>query len=65
VQFQLEPHGRDIPGVPKTLKTGRVLSAVYRVSPSKPSGERQGFALRLMVDPRRRAAQTQDIRATA
>jgi len=66
VQFQLEPQGRDIAGVPDTLKSGRVLSAVYRVKPSKPSGERQGFALRLMVDPRRRrVAPAEDVRATA
>jgi hypothetical protein len=29
------------------------LSAVYRVNPPKPSGARQGLALRLMVDPKR------------
>jgi hypothetical protein len=68
VQFQLETHGRDAQCVPDTLKNGRVLSAVYRVSPPKPAaGDRQGFALRLMIDPRRRATTTPvaEIRATA
>jgi hypothetical protein len=65
VQFQLEAQGREVQGVPDTLKNGRVLSAVYRVSPAKPSDDRQGFALRLMVDPRRRAAPPNEIRATA
>ena len=67
VQFQLEAQGRNIQGVPDALKAGRVLSAVYRVSPPKPSGDRQGFALRLMIDPRRQVATAPpaEIRATA
>lgn len=66
VQFQLESQARDAAGLPATLKSGRVLSAVYRVSPATPSGShRQGFALRLMIDPHRRAAVHTDIRATA
>lgn len=69
VQFQLEAPGRDSDKVPEALKNGRVLSAVYRMSPPQASGARQGFALRLMVDPNRRApiAPTlpQEIRATA
>ncbi len=52
VQFQLE---RDVVDseLPESLRHGRVLSAVYRVSPPNRSGGRQGFALRLMVDPKR------------
>ena len=65
VQFQLESPARESDGLPPTLKNGRVLSAVYRVSPPSPSGARQGLALRLMVDPRRRAAERAEIRATA
>src|SRR5262249_35667112 len=50
VQFQLERDGRES-GLPDSLQQGRVLSAVYRVSP--PSSARpQGLALRLMVDPK-------------
>jgi hypothetical protein len=63
VQFQLEREMRDTDVLPDTLQQGRVLSAVYRVSP--PSGSQpQGLALRLMVDPRRNAVQEQT-RATA
>jgi hypothetical protein len=64
VQFQLEREARDGDALPDALKQGRVLSAVYRVSsptPSKP----QGFALRLMVDPKRRVAAVEAARATA
>ena len=61
VQFQLERDVRDA-GLPDSLQ-GRVLSAVYRVSP--PSGPQlQGLALRLMVDPKRHVAVEQR-RATA
>src|SRR6185503_1935279 len=49
VQFQLD--GRDGDALPQTLQQGRVLSAVYRVSPASES-QPQGFALRLMIDPR-------------
>ena len=63
VQFQLERDGRDPHTLPDTLPQGRVLSAVYRVSP--PSGSQpQGLALRLMVEPRRQVA-VEQTRATA
>jgi hypothetical protein len=61
VQIQVEREAAST--VPATLQQGRVLSAVYRISPptaSKP----QGFALRLMIDPRRVMAAEQ-ARATA
>jgi hypothetical protein len=62
VQLQLERSGADA-AMPASLRQGRVLSAVYRVSP--PSGSQpQGFALRMMVDPRRAAA-VEQTRATA
>jgi hypothetical protein len=54
VQFQLERDARVADPVPSPLKQGRILSAVYRVTPSTPEGSRQGLALRLMVDPKRR-----------
>jgi hypothetical protein len=64
VQFQLERDGRGNDALPDTLQQGRVLSAVYRVSP--PSGSKpQGLALRLMVDPRRNAVPQEQTRATA
>jgi len=63
VQFQLERDMCKGELLPDALQQGRVLSAVYRVSP--PSSSRpQGLALRLMVDPRRNAAPEQQ-RATA
>jgi hypothetical protein len=67
VQFQLEADAREADHVPDSLRQGRILSAVYRVSPPRPSGVPQGFALRLMVDPRRRvpATQIEPSRATA
>jgi len=70
VQFQLERDVRDADGLPESLKQGRALSAVYRVNPPKPSGSRQGLALRLMVDPKRYVATdgmrtVEEARATA
>lgn len=55
VQFQLERDVRHIPGIPDALRQGRLLSAVYRIVQPTRSGGRQGLALRLLVDPRRRA----------
>ena len=63
VQFQLEREVRDGDALPASLRQGRVLSAVYRVSPASPEVP-QGFALRLMVDPKRSAA-VEPTRATA
>lgn len=65
VQFQLERDVRDSDPLPASLRHGRVLSAVYRVASATAAGGRQGLALRLMVDPRRQAAETAPARATA
>jgi len=67
VQLQLERDGRDSDAVPDVLRSGsRGLSAVYRVSSPSRSGGRHGLALRLMVDPKRRAASVEETnRATA
>jgi hypothetical protein len=52
VHFQIERQGRDVADVPAVLQ-GKVLSAVYRVGPYKSStGTPQGYALRLLVEPR-------------
>jgi hypothetical protein len=64
VQFQLERDIRDSDALPSALQQGRVLSAVYRVTPPS-SSHGQGLALRLMVDPRRTAVASEDTRATA
>jgi hypothetical protein len=55
VQLQLEREVRQADALPAPLQQGRVLAAVYRVSPPAPS-RLQGLALRMMVDPRRIAA---------
>ena len=55
VQFQLEREARDAESLPRTVRQGRVLSAVYRITPPAP-GSRQGLALRLMSSSRRDAS---------
>jgi hypothetical protein len=53
VHFQIERPARDCDDLPPVLQQGKVLSAVYRVGPYKSStGTPQGYALRLLVDPR-------------
>jgi len=52
VQFQLERDVRSADMLPDSLQQGRILSAVYRVSPPSSSNP-QCLALRLMVDPKR------------
>jgi len=64
VQLQLERDVRTGDALPEALQHGRVLSAVYRVSPPSPS-QRQGLALRMMVDPKRSAVVAEPTRATA
>jgi len=54
VQFQLERDVRTADSLPESLQQGRILSAVYRVSPASPA-KPQGLALRLVVDPKRTA----------
>ena len=66
VQFQLERDVRDADPLPASLRHGRVLSAVYRVTSAGPSTGRQGLALRLMVEPKRHEAEEAiQTRATA
>lgn len=55
VQFQLEREARDADNLPRPLRQGRVLSAVYRITPQA-AGSRQGLALRLMSAPKREAS---------
>jgi hypothetical protein len=57
VHFQVERNGHDCPELPAVLQRGKVLSAVYRVGPYRAStGTPQGYALRLLIEPARRAA---------
>ena len=64
VQFQVE-RAEDSGGVPAVLRQGRVLSAVYRVKPATKSGEPQGLALRLLVEPQRASAVSTRVAAAA
>jgi hypothetical protein len=63
VQVQLDRSTSEPGALPTVLKQGRVLSAVYRVSPPSVS-QPQGMALRMMVDPGR-IASVEQRRATA
>ena len=55
VHFQVERPGRN-GELPPALQGGKVLSAVYRVGPHKPStGTPMGYALRLLVEPKSNA----------
>jgi len=65
VQFQLERDVRESDPLPASLRKGRVLGAVYRVTSATASGKRQGLALRLMVDPKQQPAEVVHARATA
>ena len=66
VQFQLERGVRDTDPLPASLRNGRVLSAVYRVTSPTASTGKQCLALRLMVDPKRQEAEeVSQTRATA
>ena len=51
VSLQAES-GADADLLPSCLRRGKVLSAVYRVGPSRPAtGAPEGYALRLLVEP--------------
>lgn len=68
VHFQLERPAREGAELPAALREGKVLSAVYRVGPYKTStGTPNGYALRLLVEPKRQAmaARTRDAFAVA
>jgi hypothetical protein len=59
VYLQLERGARETDGLPPALREGRVLSAVYRVGPCEPAtGTPSGYALRLLIEPRRRSEAT-------
>ena len=54
VHFQVEAPARDGKEIPEALQHGKVLSAVYRVGPyQSATGTPAGYALRLMVEPKR------------
>jgi hypothetical protein len=52
VHFQVERTACERGDLPKVLRKGKLLSAVYRVGPySSSTGTPQGYALRLLVEP--------------
>jgi hypothetical protein len=60
VHFQLERQARDTADIPAVLQQGKILSAVYRVGPYRPAtGTPQGYALRLLVEPRAQPGRVQ------
>lgn len=65
VQLQIERAVRESDDLPDSLRQGRVLSVVYRVTRATASGQPQGLALRLLIDPKRRPAAVEPARATA
>jgi hypothetical protein len=65
VQFQVEPTVRASQDLPESMRQGRILSAVYRVSHAGKHTQ-HGIALRLMVAPRRAIVEHEEpVRATA
>ena len=68
VTFQLERDARNTDGIPPALRSGRVLTAVYRAGKfQKSTGTPDGYGLRLLVDPvmRQSASVPEAVEATA
>jgi hypothetical protein len=66
VHLQLERNIRDEVVVPERLRDGRVMSAVWRVAPTRTSrGTPGGYALRFLVEPCRAFGASADSSAIA
>jgi len=66
VYLQLEVAARNTISLPPALRQGKVLSAIYRVGPYRSAtGTPQGYALRLLVEPRVAAVRTPQADVTA
>ena len=66
VHFQIERPARESGEIPAALREGKVLSAVYRVGPYKTStGTPNGYALRLLVEPKLLALSAREAFAVA
>ena len=66
VHFQVEPHARAGNQIPEALQRGKVLSAIYRVGPyQSATGTPNGYALRLMVEPKRTSMERREPLAVA
>jgi hypothetical protein len=54
LQAERSEHADTLPAV---FRQGKILSAVYRVGPMRPAtGTPEGYGLRLLIEPRRRAS---------
>src|SRR5499426_2653490 len=66
VHFQIERPARESGELPVALREGKVLSAIYRVGPYKTStGTPNGYALRLLVEPKRQTISARQALAMA
>jgi hypothetical protein len=66
VHLQLERGARDATVIPERLREGRVMSAVWRVAPTRTSrGTPGGYALRFLVEPGHRDHSAKDDAAIA
>jgi hypothetical protein len=66
VSFQLERDARNEEGIPLALRSGKVLSAVYRLGKfQRSTGTPEGYGLRLLVEPARVQTPAERIEATA
>jgi len=66
VSFQLERDARHEDGLPLALRSGKVLSAVYRLGKfQRSTGTPEGYGLRLLVEPARVHTPAERIEATA
>ena len=66
VHFQVERSDRECADLPAVLRQGKVLSAVYRIGPYRAAtGTPQGYALRLLIEPRGAAHAPQERNAFA
>ena len=66
VHFQVEQDARGGKQIPEALRGGKVLSAVYRVGRyQSATGTPEGYALRLMVEPKRASSERREPLAVA
>jgi hypothetical protein len=66
VSFQLERDARERDGIPQALRSGRVLSAVYRLGPhQRATGTPEGYGLRLLIEPPAQAASLERVEGVA
>ena len=66
VTFQIEHNLRDLQGLPPALRSGRVLSAVYRHGAfQRSTGTPDGYGLRMLIEPATTPAALDRVQTTA